>query len=151
MRLVRALILLAALGAIALVGTGSADAVGAHVFYLAVHPRQCLVVPKQVVVGKTLLVVPCSDPAHDQEVYAIGHGGWGHHPPPSNSSANAIARSICLSDFQRLTGHPMAKTDGWAASWPDPGAETAKYGDKIICKFRTWPGMNALGSGWHVR
>ena len=53
--------------------------------------------------------------------------------------------------FQRLTGHPMTASEGWSAFWPDPGAETAKYGDKIICRFRTWPHMNALGSGWHVR
>ena len=40
---------------------------------------------------------------------------------------------------------------GWNAYWPDAGAETARYGDKIICNFRAWPSLAALGSGWHVR
>jgi hypothetical protein len=143
-------ILLAALGAILIVGNGSANALSTRAFYLAVHPRQCLVVPTQGA-GKTVLVVPCSDAAHNQEVYAIGHGGWGHRAPPSHGSVYVIARSVCLSAFQRLTGRQMAATEGWWASWPDPGAETAKYGDKIICKLRAWPHMRALGSGWHVR
>jgi hypothetical protein len=75
----------------------------------------------------TVLVVPCSNPTHNFEVYAIGHGGWGHRTPPAGPRSFAIARSVCLSTFQRLTGHPLHLPYGWSASWPGPGAETARY------------------------
>src|SRR5579871_5169031 len=100
---------------------GSA-ATGHRAFYLAVHTDQCLVrIPGA---PKTVSVVPCSDPAHELEVFAIGHGGWGHGSPPSAARGYALARSICLSAFQRITGHAVPRTEAWQASWPDPGAET---------------------------
>jgi hypothetical protein len=148
-RLFFGVILLAALAAV-FVGLGKAEALKTRAFYLAVHPRQCLVVPTHGA-GKMVLVVSCSDPAHNQEVYAIGHGGWGHHTAPAYATAYAVARSFCLSAFQRLTGHQMTRSEGWSASWPDSGVETTKYGDKIVCKFRAWPLMTPLGNGWHVR
>ena len=37
------------------------------------------------------------------------------------------------------------------AFWPDRGSETARYGDKIICGYRAWPRLVALGAGWRVR
>lgn len=121
-----------------------------RVFYLAVHPRECLVVPTSGS-SKMVLVVPCSDAAHNLEVYAVGHGGWGHSRPPAYAQAYAIAKAMCLSAFRRVTGRVMGSREGWLASWPDPGAETARYGDKIICGFRAWPRIGPLGSGWHVR
>ena len=96
---------------------------GTRVFYLNTHPHQCLINGK--VSPKWVEVVPCSDPAHSMEVYAVAHGGWGHRTPPT-------------------------ATQGWNAFWPDPGSETARYGDKIICSLRHWPGFRALGAGWHV-
>ena len=138
-----ALVLASATAALAASGSGT------RVFYLATHPRQCLVSVKSS--PKFVQVVPCADPAHDMEVYAIAHGGWGHAAPPPSTRAVAIARSLCLSAFQRVTGHPLARTQGWNAFWPDPGAETARYGDKVICSLRTWPGLGPLGPGWHVR
>lgn len=118
-------------------------------FYLAVHPRQCLIIPRGGG-GKSVLVVPCSDPTHNEEVYAIEHGGWGHNAPPVYSAAFGIARSACLAAFKRLTHRRLASNQGWSASWPDPGPESARYGDRIICKFRAWPQLTALGRGWHV-
>lgn len=127
--------------------TYASAAVGHRAFYLSVHTHQCLV--REASNPKTVLVVPCSDPAHEMEVYAIGHGGWGG-TPPSAARGYALARSICLSAFRRLTGRAMAGSEGWQAFWPDPGAETARYGDKIICNLRAWPQWKPLGPGWHV-
>lgn len=118
-------------------------------FYLAVHPHQCLIIPKGGG-GKSVRVVPCSDPTHNEEVYAIEHGGWGHNAPPVYSSAYGIARSACLAAFKQLTHRQLASNQGWSASWPDPGPETTRYGDRIVCKFRTWPQLRPLGRGWHV-
>lgn len=123
---------------------------GKRVFYLSIHPREC-VLGKLNLKTKTVLVVPCSDRAHNFEVYATGHGGWGHAGPPPQKIANALGRQVCLGAYTRLTGHALPATAGWAAFWPDPGSETARYGDKIICSYRTWPRLQALGSGWHVR
>lgn len=120
---------------------------GSRVFYLTVHPRQCIVSTTS---PKWVEVVPCSDPAHNMEVYAVVHGGWGHGTPPTASKGLAIARPLCLSAFQRLTGHPLAATLGWNAFWANPGAEAHRYGDKIICSLRQWPHFGPLGPGWHV-
>ena len=122
---------------------------GQRVFYLTTHPRQCLIATSTS--GKSPLAVPCSNPQHTMEVYAVGHGGWGHHHPPTSKTVlGGVARAICLSAFQRLTGHSLPTNSGWNAFWPDPGSETARYGDKIICSYRAWPRLVALGSGWHV-
>jgi hypothetical protein len=143
------------LGSIAAVVAGSivlspaaSGSAGHRVFYLTTHPRQCLIATKAS--GKRPLVVPCSNAQHNLEVYAIGHGGWGHRHPPSSKTVRGIAQSVCVAAFQRVTGRPMRSNEGWNAFWPDPGAETARYGDKIICSYRTWPRWKALGSGWHV-
>jgi len=119
-----------------------------RVFYLTAHPRQCIVSVSTS--PKWVQVVPCSDPEHNMEVYALVHGGWGRGTPPTASKGLAIARALCLSAFQRLTGHPLPNTLGWNAFWPDPGAETTRYGDKIICSLRHWPQIAPLGPGWHV-
>jgi len=148
-RLVEAGIMLAVLGcAIAVLAAGASARARGRVFYLTLHPRQCAIFSS--VGSKTIPVVPCADPAHNAEVYAIGHGGWGH-TPPNQSGGYAIARSFCLGAFQRLTGHQLPANRGWWAFWPDAGAETARYGDKIICSYRAWPHLLPLGSGWHVR
>ena len=123
-------------------------ATGRPTFYLAVVPGQCVISGH----GKTVSVVPCSDPRHSLEVYAVGHGGWGHGPMPSAyATQHAIARSVCLAAFQRREGRPLAATEGWYASWPDPGAEQQRYGDKIVCSYGHYPGQRALGSGRHIR
>ena len=138
-------VLVASFVALLAAADGSA---GNRVFYLTTHPRECLLTTSAG--AKRPVVEPCSDPQHNLEVYAIGRGGWGHHAPPAHDAVIRIARSVCLTAFQRITGRPLASGEGWNAFWPDPGAETARYGDKIVCGYRTWPRWVALGSGWHV-
>ena len=118
-----------------------------RVFYLSVHPGQCLIGSTKAN-AKTVLVVPCANRAHNLEIYALGHGGWAHRAPPP--TAYSIAKTYCLSAFRRLTKHPIPATAGWQAFWADPGAETARYGDKILCSYRRWPRFGPLGSGWHI-
>jgi hypothetical protein len=121
-----------------------------RVFYLTLHPHQCLIGTTKESV-KTVSLVPCSNASHNFEVYATGHGGWGHAAPPPQNTALGIARAFCLSSFARLTGRPIPSTKGWQAFWPSAGPETSRYGDKVICSYRTWPQLKALGRGWHVR
>ena len=144
MRMLVALVLV--LAACCLLSAAAIGSAGKRVFYLTTHPRECLVSTS----SKYPLLVPCSSPRHDLEVYAVGHGGWGRHGPPSYRIALGIARSVCVSAFQRVSGRALAANEGWNASWPDPGPESARYGDKIICSYRAWPRLVALGSGWHV-
>ena len=139
-------------GALVLVLLGalsSTAAAAVPTFYLALAPRECAIAP---VAHKHLPVVPCSDPRHNLEVYAVGHGGWGHAKMPGTYAAQlAIARQVCLSAFQRVTGRALAASEGWEAYWPDPGAEQAKYGDKIVCGYRHISHLAPFGPGWHVR
>lgn len=112
-----------------------------RVFYLSVRLHQCLI-GTTTPGAKTVIVVPCSNAAHNLEVYAVGHGGWRHANPPSN--ADALARVVCLSAYQRLTGHALARTACWQGFWPDPGAETKHDGDKVVCSYRTGRGSAHL-------
>ena len=137
-----------AVAIVALLASSAAASAGHRVFYLTTHPRQCLIGGAD---PKWLTAVPCSNPKHNLEVYAVGHGGWGHAGPPTAQAALAVARTVCLTAYQRLTGHGLPSADGWNAFWPDPGSETAHYGDKIICSYRAWPKRKPLGAGWHVR
>jgi hypothetical protein len=123
---------------------------GKRVFYLTVHPHQCLIGTTKPD-AKTVLLVACSNGSHNLEVYATGHGGWGPATPPAQNTVFRIAKAFCLSSFARLTGHGIPSTRGWQAFWPSPGSEAARYGDRIICSYRTWPHLTALGRGWHVR
>jgi hypothetical protein len=120
-----------------------------RVFYLSVHPRQCVIASVDPSV-KTFQVVSCSNSAHNLEVYAVKRGGWGKKPPTLRSQG-LIARSVCLRSYRMLTGHGPPRTAGWAFHFADPGAEAARYGDRIICSFRAWPQLAPLGRGWHVR
>ena len=122
---------------------------GGTVFYLTLHPRQCVAIPATGPT-KSLVVVPCSNPSHKMEIYAVGQGGWGHNAPPAPSAAVGVARFVCQSAYSNMTHHYFRPGFGWWAFWPDPGSETARFGDKIICGFRTYPHWSALGRGWHV-
>jgi hypothetical protein len=139
----------AVIGAASLWAAGLASSTTSNqVFYLSLRPPECLIA-KTIQGTKKVPVVPCSNAAHNLEVYAVEHGGWGHNNPPAD--AYALVRAVCLSAYQRLTGHPLARTAGWQGYWPDPGAETTRYGDRVVCNFRTWPALRPLGSGRHVR
>lgn len=124
------------------------SATSSQVFYLSLHPPQCLI-STTIHGAKKVPVVPCSNAAHNLEVYAVAHGGWGHNNPPAD--AYSLVRAVCLSAYQRLTGHPLAKTGGWVGYWPDPGTETTRYGDRVVCSYRTWPTLKPLGRGRHIR
>ena len=130
-----------------LVAASAPAATSGRVFYLSVRVHQCLIGTTNQR-AKTVAVVPCSNAAHNLEVYAVGHGGWGRQNPPPNSFA--LARVVCLLAYQRVTGHPLPATAGWQGFWADPGAETVRYGDKVICSYRSWPHFGPLGSGRHV-
>jgi hypothetical protein len=135
---------------LAVLGAGAASArQAARVFYLAVHPRQCVIASADPS-AKSFRVVPCSDPAHNLEVFAVKHGGWGKKPV-SLLRAGTVARTVCLESYRKLTGHAAPSTAGWAFFVPDPGSETKRYGDRVVCGFRAWPNLAPLGRGWHVR
>ena len=114
------------------------------VFYLQLKVGQCALRPH----SKMLLVVPCSNPNHFLETYAVMHGGWGS-TPPSHSALMSLASSVCRTSFQRRFHHPIRTGYGYEFYFPDPGAETAKYGDRVNCSLRTWPSYTALGAGTH--
>jgi hypothetical protein len=114
------------------------------VFYLQLKVGQCAKRPH----GKILLVVPCSDPTHALETYAVLHGGWGA-TPPSGAAARNLATSLCRSSFQRRFGHPIPTGYGFEYFFPDPGAETTKYHDRVNCSLRLWPAYGPMGAGTH--
>jgi hypothetical protein len=138
-----------AISACAAVSSASGST-GKRVLSLEAHPRQCLIGTADVN-AQTVLVVPCSDPAHNLEVYAIRHGGWGDARPPAPRVGFAIARTTCRLAFERLTGHAIPPAAGWQWRLANTPTETARYADKIVCSYRAWPRLTALGSGWHVR
>jgi hypothetical protein len=134
--------------ALALVPTldaSSSRAVG-RTFYLDLRPGQCATYPRH---GKYLQVVPCSNGAHNLEAYSIGRGGWGQGRVPGRAMVLGIARSLCVGSFQRRFKHSIGPGYGWYAFWPDPGKEQARYGDRIICSLDRFPGLGAMGPGYH--
>jgi hypothetical protein len=136
------------LAALAMANSGRAKPAG-RVFYLSVRSHECLIASSDPS-SKSFSLVSCSNPAHNLEVYAVAHGGWGKRAV-SPATAGTSARSVCLTRYRKLTGHGAPRTAGWAFFFPDPGAESRQYGDKVICGYRAWPQLAPLGSGWHVR
>jgi len=126
--------------------SGAASAVGTTTFYLNFHTGECgLYTPAN---GEHPLAVPCSDPQHDMEVYSVTHGGWGHSPAASVVSADA--HRVCLSKFQKLFGGVLRPNFGYLYFFPDPGAQTQQYGDRLICSLTRWPNAHAaMGAGTH--
>ncbi len=126
--------------------SGVAPAVGATTFYLNFHAGQCGLYTSAN--GEHPLVVPCSDPHHDMEVYVVTHGGWG--PAPVSSIVSADAHRICLSKFRKLFGGTLRSNYGYLYFFPDPGAQTQQYGDRLICSLTRWPNAHAaMGAGTH--
>ena len=135
--------------AVTTVASAGARTASSRVFYLAVTRGECGIKTSS---PKTVQVVPCSNPRHTFEVYAIRHGGWGHGTEPPVSSIATLARRICLAAYTQVTGRSLATPYGYMWWAPDPGHEEAQYGDKTICSLTHWPQTGvALGSGWHVR
>lgn len=147
------LVLLALVAALVTATAAAAASPGKRAFYLTVKPGQCLIAGSKAGTGsyKIVLVVPCSDPRHQFEVYAVRHGGWGRGKVPPIATVRNIMRSVCLAAYQQITGHPIPAGGGWDAFAPDPGAEHAQYGDKLICSYVHYPSAGPLGPGRHIR
>lgn len=124
----------------------STRAAGKPVFYLALHTGNCGVWPRH---GKTVRIVPCSNATHNLEVYWVGHGGWGK-TAATHPVKFADVKARCLAAFQRLYHHAIPLGYGWYGFWPDPGGESAKYGDRTECSYVRYPGEPALGAGRHA-
>ena len=134
-------------GGLAGLAAPSAARVSARVFYLDAKPGQCLQGP----VAKTLLVVPCSNPRHNLEVFAVVHGGWAGAQVPPHDTAFGIARRVCNLGFAQRFHHYIGRGYGWEAFWPDRGKEAAKYHDRIVCSLVRYPGLPPMGPGTHFR
>jgi len=128
---------------------GVSSASGAGTFYLSLRAGECAISTSTN--GEHPLVVPCSDPHHNMEVYVVTRGGWGS-TPPAQSIINQDARRICLSDFQHRFRGAMRTGYGYLFYFPDPGAQTQQYRDRMICSLTRWPNDHvAMGAGTHFR
>jgi hypothetical protein len=115
----------------------------ATIFYLDLKVGTCA---KQVTT-KRFLVLPCSNGTQQYEVFAVVHGGWTQ--APAYRVAYARAQGLCLSTFARRYGGALGTPYGWYAFWPDAGAESARYHDRIVCTLVRPPGHPSLGAGTH--
>jgi hypothetical protein len=133
----------------ALVGSGLAagGAAPPKTFYLDLKPGQCAIQ----VAPKFFQVVACSNAGHRFEVFAVLHAGWGTAAPPGHNAAFARAKQVCLSTFRSRYGGAIRQGYGWWGYWPDAGAETAKYSDRLVCTLIRWPGHPPMGAGTHLR
>jgi hypothetical protein len=123
-------------------------AAGGPVFYLTLKPGQCAI--RATARAKTVAVVPCSNPKHNLEVYAIRHGGWKHGTPPSHGLLVARLQFLCLRAFADVANRQMPQGYGWRGFWPDPGAEQKRYGDEVVCALTHFPRQTPLGAGRHL-
>lgn len=141
----------ALLGVLAGTALASRSASTGKVFYLDVRPGECGHISNAAGTGthKQVTLLPCSAATHNVEFYVRKHGGWSRQHRPSASRVAAIARRICLSSFKRRFGHPIQSPYGYQDFFADPGAETARYGDRVICGLRLWPKLGSMGSGTH--
>jgi hypothetical protein len=148
LRVCVALAAVVALGAGASVAaeTGRASVAGRSVFYLDMRVGQCALLPMK---HKQLRVVPCFDGLHNLEVFTVAHGGWGLAQPPPHRVVLQLAFHVCTWTFLRRFGHLIKPPYGYVAYWPDPGAETDKYGDRMICALDLGASHGPMGQGTH--
>ena len=116
-------------------------------FYMDVHAGQCIAGFRDG--AKHLQVVPCSNPAHNLEVFTVSHGGWGQGAIPARGAVLAIGRSVCVGTFQRRFHHTIRPGYGWYMFWPDAGKEQLQYGDRVICALVRYPTKSPMGAGFH--
>ncbi len=142
-------IVLPPLAAVMVATAGASPQEARKIFYLDLRSGQCA---RGVFTHKTLLLVPCSDPSHNLEVYAVLHGGWKRGQQPSHNAVATRAQTRCPSKFRSRFGHPLSAPYSWHAFWPDRHtAEAAKYGDRLICGLAHYPKATAVGAGTHFR
>ena len=125
-------------------GVTTTAATTTHVFYLTARTGHCYIAASTS--SKTFTSVPCSNPRHTLEIYWTGHAGWAATTPPS-STAVRRARQVCIARYRQID-HGTYKT--YSFFYADPGKEAAKYRDHLVCAHSTYPGLHALGAGWHV-
>lgn len=136
-----------ALGAGAAAGgaTFRASSHSHSVFYLDLKAGECARLPMK---HKHLRVVPCRNPRHQLEVFAVDQDvGWGDTPPPHRIVVR-LSFTVCNNAFLQRFRHVITPPYGYIAYWPDPGAETRKYGDRMICAL-VGPGKGPMGPGTH--
>jgi len=137
----------AAAGSTALGATLGASAHSRKVFYLNLRVGECARLPMK---HKHLRVVPCANPRHQLEVFAVDrHVGWGLSEPPHRVVVR-LSFTVCNNAFLQRFNRVIHQPYGYIAYWPDPGAETRKYGDRMICAL-VGPGKGPMGSGTHFR
>jgi hypothetical protein len=118
-----------------------------RVFYLNLKAGECARLPMK---HKHLRVVPCRNPRHQLEVFAVDqHVGWGLTEPPHRIVVR-LSFTVCNNAFLQRFRRVITAPYGYIAYWPDPGAETRKYGDRMICAL-VGPGRRAMGSGTHFQ
>jgi hypothetical protein len=148
-RIVRGLLVAVLLSSIGPAGASALST--ASVFYLAARPGECLIAPRTAgsQAHKYVTAVPCANPRHNFEVFAVRHGGWGGKPAPAN--APSLVLRICRAAYARATGHPLRAPGGTYGFWADAGPEQARYRDKVVCSYVYYPSYAPLGAGRHIR
>jgi hypothetical protein len=117
------------------------------VFYLNLKAGECARLPMK---HKHLRVVPCRNPRHQLEVFAVDHHvGWGLTEPPHRIVVR-LSFTVCNNAFLQRFRRVIRPPYGYIAYWPDPGAETRKYGDRMICAL-VGPRKGPMGPGTHFR
>jgi len=115
------------------------------VFYLDLKVGECARLPMK---HKHLRVVRCRNPRHQLEVFAVDHHvGWGLAEPPHRVVVR-LSFTVCNNAFLGRFRHLIHPPYGYIAYWPDPGAETRRYGDRMICAL-VGPGKRPMGPGTH--
>jgi len=116
------------------------------VFYLRLKAGECARLPMK---HKHLRVVPCRNPRHELEVFAVDqHVGWGLDEPPHRIVVR-LSFTVCNNAFLRRFGRVITRPYTYVAYWPDPGAETNRYGDRMICALGLPGNHPPMGAGTH--
>ena len=115
-------------------------------FYLDLKPGECV---RYTANPKQLLLVSCSDPLHNMEVYGRFHGGWTDSRRPSLTTLITLGRTRCLALFKLRFAANLRIPFGYQSYIADPGRETVKYHDRVICGLVRYPRQSAMGPGTH--
>jgi hypothetical protein len=116
------------------------------VFYLDLKTGECAFLPMK---HKHLRVVPCLNSLHQIEVFTVTHGGWGLAQPPPHRVVVQLSFTVCNNAFLRRFGRVIQPPYVYVAYWPDPGAETNRYGDRMICALALPGNHPPMGAGTH--
>ena len=115
-------------------------------FSLDLKAGECAFLPMK---HKHLRVVPCLNSLHQIEVFAVTHGGWGLAQPPPHRVVVQLSFTVCNNAFLRRFGRVITPPYTYVAYWPDPGAETNTFGDRMICALGLPGNHPPMGAGTH--